>query len=156
MVGAQLELLQRLAVLAFGMGVEGLHLEHAVAPGDVGLADAERAQVSDGDALLLLEAGFHVVEVGGRELAGLGRIARHPGELALAGGLHRELGGHLGFFDAHEHLRRGIRDHRFGFLVVIAQHRRNVLGRENKAESERARLRGHDRQALHGIVADFV
>lgn len=153
-VHPQLELGQVL-VLAFGEGVEGLHLEILVVPGDVGFADPERPQVERGDAADLLDAGFHAVEVAHVELAGLAGETAGLGFEAFAAGIDRQFGGRFQFFNAHEEFSRGIGDDAFGFLVVLAHHRGDILRREHDTEAERAALGGHDGHAVDAVIVNF-
>ena len=76
----------------------------------------------------------------GVEFAGLAGPALHLRLEALAAGIDRQLGGRFQFFHPHEHLVGGVGDDGFGFLVVLAHHRRDVLRGEHQREAERAAM----------------
>ncbi len=57
---------------------------------------------------------------------------------------------------AHEHLGVRVGDDRGRLLGVVALHRRQVLARVDHGEPEAAGLGGHQRHAVHGVVAHLV
>lgn len=154
-VGAQFELRQP-AVLGLRVGVEGLHLEVLVAPGDVALAGRQGPQVRRVDPLHLLDARLHRIGVVDLRLPRSSGERSDLGVVALARALDRELRRHLGLFHAHEDLGRGVGDDRLRLLLAQSEHRRDVLRREHQAEPERARLGRHHRHAFDRVVSDLV